>query len=60
MLDDQQRDAELGLFSERGKQLRNIVEMQAGGRLIEHVKRLAAGFLAQLIRQLYALCLAAR
>ena len=38
VLDDQQRVPGLDQFSERGKQFRDVVEVQAGGRLIEDVE----------------------
>ncbi len=39
VLDDQQRVAGLEQFPERGQQLRDVVEVQAGRRLVEDIEQ---------------------
>jgi hypothetical protein len=55
VLDDDNRIAEVGEPVQHVKQFLNVVEVEAGGWLVEQLKRLARLSLAQLARQLDAL-----
>ena len=59
MLDDHHRVAGVDQLVQHLEQLRHVVEVQAGGRLVENVERAAGGALAQLLGELDALRLAA-
>ena len=59
MLDGDHRVAHVDQAMENMNQLFHVDEMQAGGRLVEHVKRRAAGFLAELVGEFDALGFAA-
>ena len=59
MLDDHDRVAGLDEAVQHRQELADVVEMQAGGRLVEHVQCPAGAFLHQLTSQLDALRLAA-
>ena len=58
MLDDDHRVAEVGELVEHAEQLAHVVEVEARGRLVEHVDRAAGGAARQLGGELHALCLA--
>ena len=58
VLDDEQRVARLEQFPEGGEQLRDVVEMQAGGRLIENIEQPSAAMRRQVRGNLDSLRLA--
>ena len=60
MLDDDQRAAGLEQLLERRQQLRDVVEVQAGRRLVEDVELTLAALRGEVRRNLDALRLAAR
>src|SRR5258707_7612419 len=55
MLDDQDAAAVFDQPLEGGQQFRDVVEMQAGGRLVENVQRAAASCLRKMRRKFHAL-----
>ena len=59
VLDDHERVARLEQLAERREQLRDVVEMQPGGRLVEDVEQPLAAVRRQMRRDLDALRLAA-
>ena len=59
MLDDEDRVAQVHEAVDDAEQLADVVEVQAGGRLVEDVERASGVRLAQLAGQLDALRLAA-
>ncbi len=59
MFDDQQCVAGSAQFEEDFQEFRHVVEMQAGGRLVENIERVPGRAAAQLRGQFDALCLAA-
>ena len=59
VLDGDHRVAHVDQAMENLNQLFHVDEVQTGGRFVEHVKRLAVGFLAELISELDALGFAA-
>jgi hypothetical protein len=60
MLDDDHGVALVDQLVQHFQQLLGVLEVQAGGRLVEDVERAAGGALAELLGQLHALGLAAR
>jgi pSer/pThr/pTyr-binding forkhead associated (FHA) protein len=60
VLDHHHRVAVVDQLVQHFQQLAHVVEMQAGGRLVEDVERAAGGAARQFLRQLDALRLAAR
>ncbi len=60
MLDDDHRVTGVDEAVQHAEQFLDVVEVQAGGRLVEQVERLAGAAAAQLARQLDALGFAAR
>ena len=60
VLDDDHGVAGLDQLVQHFEQLRHVVEMQPGGRLVEDVERAAGGALGQFLGELDALRLAAR
>ena len=59
MLDDDDGIAEIGEAVQHFEQLAHVVEVQAGGGLVEQIERAAGLALAQFAGQLHALRLAA-
>ena len=59
VLDDDDRVALIDEFVQHFEQLGDIVEVQARGRLVEYVERLAGGFAGQFLGELDALGFAA-
>ena len=59
MLDDNDRVAEVGEPVQDFEELAHVVEVQAGGGLVEQVECLACLALGELASQFHALCLAA-
>jgi len=55
VFDDDHRVALVDQFVQHFEELCDVVEMQAGGRLVEDVERLAGGFPGQLLGELDAL-----
>ncbi len=60
MLDDEQRVSRVDKLAERGEKLRDVVEVQAGRRLVEYVEHTLAAERRQVRRDLDALRLPAR
>ena len=59
VLDDDDRVAARGESVQHGKELADVVEMQAGRRFIEDIERLAGAFADEFLRELDPLRLAA-
>ena len=59
MFDDQQRVSRAAQFEQHFEQFGHVMEMQAGGRLVQNIKRSAGGFAAEFGRQFDALRFAA-